>query len=513
MLKKNLVIICCLATIVAQAQPSYHPAFFKDSLQRIEKIKATHAVVDNMYKQFVEENNFPGFVYGVVVDGQLLYWGQVGYTDVGKKIPATRSSVFRIASMTKSFTAVAVMRLRDQGKLSLDDPASKYIPGMKNTKQLTSDAPVITIRHLMTHMAGFPEDNPWGDRQLADTEAELLNLVGKGPSVSNVPGIAYEYSNLGFALLGQIVTKVSGQPYQQYIHETILKPLGMYNTFWDYKKVPAANLAHGYRRENDTWKEETLLDDGSYGAMGGLMTSLEDFAKYMALHMEAWPPRSGKESPVLKRSSLREMQITGSTVRLNPHNRLPGGRACATASLYAFGLGWIQDCDDRVWIGHSGGLPGFGSNWRFNPDYGVGIVCMANLTYAPTYNINTAVMDTLMKMADLQTRRLPVSPILQQRKEQLVKLLPHFDGAAASNIFADNFFPDRPLDSLKKMAAMLYQKTGKIRKVGELMPENQLRGRFIIEGEKSDIQVFFTLTPEPNPLIQKLNMREIQKPH
>jgi CubicO group peptidase (beta-lactamase class C family) len=282
----------------------------------------------------------------------------------------------------------------------------------------------------------------------------------------------------------------------------------MNNTYWDYKKVPVARLAHGYRSQNGAWVKEALLGDGSYGAMGGLMTSLEDFTKYMAFHMGAWPPRSDKESSVLKRSSLREMQITGSTVRLNTHNRLPDGRACPIATLYAFGLGWIQDCDDRVWIGHSGGLPGFGSNWRFNPDYGIGIVCFANLTYAPTYNINTAVMDTLMKLADLHTRRLPVSPILKERKEQLVKLLPHFDDAEASKIFAENFFLDRPLDSLKKMAAMLYEKAGKIIKVGELIPENQLRGRFIIEGEKSEIQVFFTLTPEASPLIQKLNMRE-----
>ena len=508
MLRTKLIVIGLLAFFLCKAQQPFQPAFFKDSIQRIEKIKSTQAVVDSMYHRYAREHKFPGFVYGVVANGRLLYWGQVGYTNVAQQIPATRSSVFRIASMTKSFTTVAVMRLRDEGKLRLDDPVSKYIPVLTKVKKLTSDAPVITIRHLMTHMAGFPEDNPWGDRQLSDTDEQLLELFEKGVSLSNVPGIAYEYSNLGFALLGQIITKVSGQPYQQYIHQNILKPLGMNNTFWDYRKVPAGSLAHGYRLANGTWKEEPLLGDGSYGAMGGLMTSLEDFAKYMTLHIEAWPPRSGNESSVLKRSSLREMQITGSTARLNPFNRLPNGRPCATASLYAFGLGWTQDCDGNVWIGHSGGLPGFGSNWRFNPDYGIGVVCFANLTYAPTSGINTTVMDTLMKMANLKPRTLPVSPVLEERKKQLVSLLPHFDGAATSKIFAENFFPDRPLDSLKKLTAMLYEKAGKVIKVGELIPENQLRGRFVIEGEKSNIEVFFTLTPEPTPLIQELNIRE-----
>src|SRR5918995_2064792 len=94
-------------------------------------------------------------------------------------------------------------------------------------KYPTADAPFITIRHLMTHGAGFPEDNPWGDRQLADTDKDLMDFIGKQISFSNPPGIAYEYSNLGFALQGKIITKVSGMPYQDYIKKHIWEPLGM----------------------------------------------------------------------------------------------------------------------------------------------------------------------------------------------------------------------------------------------------------------------------------------------
>lgn len=497
--------------LLGSLRAQYQPPYFKDSTNRVEKIKATQSVVDKMFKAHAERNHFPGFAWGIIVDGKLIYSGSTGYTDVAKKISANSSSDFRIASMSKSFTTLAVVKLRDEGKINLDDPASKYIPEMKKIKYLTSDAGSITVRHLMNHAAGFPEDNPWGDRQLADTDKELLDLISNEVSFSNVPGFAYEYSNLGFALLGRILTNVSGKPYQQYINDNILKPLGMNNTYWEYKKVPAEKLAHGYRWQNGNWLEEELLSDGSYGAMGGLITTIEDFTKYMALHMNAWPPRSGSESSILKRSSLREMQTSGIFSGMNTAFRYPDGRTCAVTSTYAYGLGMTRDCEGKIWIGHSGGLPGFGSNWRFYPDYGIGVVCFANLTYAPTAMINLGVIDTIMKMADLKPRTLPVSPILQQRKEQLVKLLPHWNHATTGGMFAENFFPDRPLDSLKKLSATLFEKSGNINKVTALIPENQLRGTFTMEGEKSDIVIFFTLTPEKIPLIQELQMFERKK--
>ena len=512
MLKRLLFASTFSYALMVSAQQTYKAPFFKDSIQRIEKIRAAQTVVDQLYKDHAAKNNFPALVYGVVVDDKLLYWGGTGYTNVEKKTEATNTSAFRIASMTKSFTTLAIMKLRDEGKLKLDDPASKYIPEMKKVKHLTSDAQPITIRQLMTHAAGFPEDNPWGDRQLADTDKELLDLISSDVAFSNVPGMAYEYSNLGFALLGRIITNVSGKPYQQYMTESIFKPLGMNNTYWDYKKVPAEKLAHGYRRQGTGWKEEALLADGSYGAMGGLITTMEDFGKYVALHISAWPPRSDKESAVLKRSSLREMQTTGFFAALNAGYRYPSGRPCATTAQYAFGLRWTKDCEGRTWIGHSGGLPGFGSNWIFFPEYGFGVVCFANLTYAPTSGINIAVADTLIKLADLKPRTIPVSPILQQRKEEIVKLLPTWNDAEATKIFAENFFPDRPLNELKQLTTSLYEKAGKITRIGELIPENQLRGTFVLEGEKANIEVFFTLAPEKVPLIQQLDMRERKKP-
>lgn len=361
-----------------------------------------------MFTDFALKNNIPGIAYGVVANGRLIYTGGAGYTNVANKTEVNTESVFRMASMSKSFTAMAIVKLRDDGKLNLDDPASKYISQMIKTKYLTTDAAPITIRNLLTHTAGFPEDNPWGDRQLADSDKELLDIIEKGVSFSTVPGAGYEYSNLGFALLGNIITRVSGKPYQQYITENILKPLGMNNTYWEYTKVPAAKLALGYRWINGDWKEEELLHDGSYGAMGGLMSSVEDFAKYMILHLDAWPPKNGKESTVLKRSSLREMHTAGAFSGFNAGFRYPnGGRICPVSSQYAYGLGVTKDCEGNTWVGHSGGLPGFGSQWRIFTEYGIGVVSFANRTYAGVGSINLAVLDTIKKLAQLKKEHCP----------------------------------------------------------------------------------------------------------
>ena len=491
----------------------YQTATFTDPA-RLQKITQAFAVIDKLFKDYANANQLPGVAYGLVVDGKLVHKGNIGYTDIEKKIPVTSSSLFRIASMSKSFAAMAILKLRDEGKLDLDAPAYLYIPELKNLKYPTSDAPHITVRHLMTHGAGFPEDNPWGDRQLADTDKDLLDFIGKQISFSNPPGIAYEYSNLGFALLGKIITNVSGTQYQEYIKKNIWEPLGMKTTTYEYADVAPGKLAHGYRWLNNKWNEEALLHDtkdGSWGAMGAMISSIDEFANYMALHLSAWPPNNAKDNGPVKRSSVREMHHPWRWNGFNPNYKYPGGRTCAVTSAYSYGLGWLRDCEGRTYIAHSGGLPGFGSQWRIMPDYGIGIVSFANRTYAPMGFVNMQILDTIIKIAGLNPMQLPPSKILEQRKNELLKILPDWNHAEQSGIFAENFFPDYPIDTLKKHARDLYTKAGKIIGVKPVEPENQLRGSFLIEGEKTDIEIYFTLSPENPPLIQEYHIRERPK--
>ncbi|MCF0062948.1 beta-lactamase family protein [Dyadobacter sp. LJ419] len=472
---------------------------------RAARIKATLPVIEKMYHDYAEKNHFPSVAFGIVADGQLVISGATGFSEIATETKASPGSLFRIASMSKSVTAMGILALRKEGKLKLDDPAYLYIPELKEMSSLTNDAPAITIRHLLTHQAGFPEDNPWGDRQLDTKDEQLIELIKKGISFSNVPGITYEYSNLGFAMLGKIISNVSGKPYQQYIDEVIFKPLGMDNTIWEYTKAPQNLLAHGYRFEDDVWKEEELEHDGTYGAMGGLITSIDDFSKYVAFHLSAWPAGNVPETGPVLRSDVREMQMPWNFNSLNAQFKYPGGRPCAMASAYGYGLRWSRDCEGRTGIGHTGGLPGFGSQWQILPEYGIGILAHANRTYAGMATINTAVLDTFITLTGIKPLAVDVSPVLRERKAALLSILPHWEGAEQSGIFAENFFPDRSVGHRKKELDDLIAQTGNVTGSTEIKAENQLRGSFMLNCPNGNIRVFFTLSPENPPLIQQLD--------
>ena len=139
------------------------------------------------------------------------------------------------------------------------------------------------------------------------------------------------------------------------------------------------------------------------------------------------------------------------------------------------------------------------------------MVAFANRTYSPFGTVNLRVLDTLIKLAGLKPSQLPPSAILEKRKNELVKLLPDWNNAEQTGIFAENFFPDYTIDTLKKHARDLYTKAGKIIAIKEMKPENQLRGSFILQGEKTDIEIYFTLSPENPPLIQEYHIRELPK--
>lgn len=489
-----------------QSMQSYVPPYFDES-DRLINIGAVLPEIDKIYKESAEKNHFPGYAYGIVVDGQLAYSGGGGFIDLNKKIPATPQSMFRIASMTKSLTAMAILKLRDENRLKLDDPVQLYIPEIKN-QQLTQDAPAITIRDLLIHAAGFPTDDPWADRKLDNTEEELIALLKKGLYFSYVSGTVFEYSNLGYAMLGSIIRKVTGISYAKFIDETI----GLKGFSWDFTKVPPSQLAHGYRWLDENWKEEELLQDGIFGAMGGMIASVESFSQYVALHQTAWPPRDDRESGPVKRSSIREMHQPWRFKDL-VLDKTPDGRERAVTNAYGYGLNWSRDNQGRVFVGHSGGLPGFGSNWTILPDYGVGVIFFANVTYAPAGKVNLEVLDKLVTAAKLKSRHLPTSDLLKERQRDLVKLLPDWENGEASPIFADNFFLDYPVSSLKKDTRQLFAKAGKILSVGEMTADNQLRGYFIMKGEKTDLQITFALTPDHPPLIQQFQIKERINPN
>ncbi|GHM99681.1 hypothetical protein WSM22_11710 [Cytophagales bacterium WSM2-2] len=491
--------------IITNAADEYPAPYFEDD-ERAQKVIKYKSIVDSIFRKSARVNHNPAIAYGIVVDNKLVYSNATGYTNIEKKIVADSKSRFRIASMTKSFTAMAILRLRDEGKLQLSDPAADYIPEMSSLKYPTSDGSAITIFNLLTMSAGFPEDNPWGDRQLSDTDDELIDLVKKGISFSTTPGLQFEYSNLGYALLGKIISNVSGLHYQDYIITKILRPLGMTDCEFEFEKIPQEKLALGYRWEENQWKPEALLKDGSYASMGGMICTIDDFAKYMSFLLTAWPAHNGKDEGPVKRNSVREMQQPWKFRGLFSNSKNRNGEVCPRTSSYGFGLGWRQDCKGMVAVSHSGGLPGFGSIHILMPDHGVGIVAFSNLTYANMGAPAAQALDTLMQLAELKKRVLPVAPTLTKIQDQIIKIIPGW-GEESDGMFAENFYPDISKDLRRKQLNDQLNKIGRVITVEKIKPENLLRGTFDIVGEKGTIEVSFTLTPDVDHKVQYLNFQ------
>jgi CubicO group peptidase (beta-lactamase class C family) len=472
------------------------------------KLTAAFADIDRLFQTFAADGHVPGAAWGIVVDGRLAHTGTAGLRDVAAKAPVDADSVFRIASMTKSFTAISILKLRDDGKLSLDDPAERYVPELKTLKYSTTDAPKITIRHLLSHSTGFPEDNPWGDRQLADSDDRLSEMLRGGIPFSNAPGIAYEYSNYGFAILGRIVSNVSKTRYADYVSANILRPLGMTSTTLEPATVPSSRLAHGYRWEDAQWKNEPLLANGSFGSMGGMLTSVHDLGRYVGMFLSAWPPRDGPEEAPIRRASLREMQHLWSPAAASVTRDRATGAVQLTSGGYAYGLRVAQSCTFRTIVSHTGGLPGFGSVMMWLPDYGVGVVAFGNLTYTSWTRVATTALETLVAKAELEPRMPKPSAALADARVNVSRLVTQWDDGLADRIAAENLFLDQSKDRRRAEIDRLRAGVGACAAGDFDIVENALRGSWTLNCERGKLQIAITLAPTVPPTVQFLSVRD-----
>ncbi|HET7113223.1 MAG TPA: serine hydrolase domain-containing protein [Pyrinomonadaceae bacterium] len=493
------------------AEGSVPPPRFADP-QRKQKLAAAFPEIERLFKAYVERSNMPGAVMGIIIDGELVWVKATGVRETEQKAPVTPDTVFRIASMTKSFTAMAILKLRDEGKLSLDDPVSRYIPALADLPYPTKDSPAITIRHLLTHSEGFPEDNPWGDRQLAQTDETVRAWIRAGIPFSTSPGTTFEYSNYGFGLLGQIVTRASGRPYADYVRDNILRPLGMNSSTFDMSAVPREHIALGYRFEDGSWKPEPILAHGPFGAMGGLWTSTHDLARYVAFLMSAYPPRDEADSGPIKRSSAREMQQVGRFQPGGAFRPTVDGPLQMNAGGYGYGLGVSQDCRFAHTVGHGGGLPGYGSLMRWLPEYGVGLIGMSNRTYGGFGGIFNDALNELHKTGALQPRVVQPSPALLSAMADVSQLIIKWDDALANRIAADNLFLDVPAEVRKARWQSLAKEHGVCKPGTSIEPENALRGTWKMMCERGWLEVGITLAPTMPPKVQFVNIAPVLPP-
>ena len=489
------------------AGDEYPPPRFTDP-QRTQKLEAAMPQIDAIFRAYASEKNIPGLVWGVVIDDRLAHMGTFGVRDRVSNAPVTSDTAFRIASMTKSFTALAILKLRDEGKLSLEDPVAKWIRELAQMELPTRDTPPLRIRQLLSHSAGFPEDNPWGDRQLSATDSQLDDWLKKGIPFSTPPGTRYEYSNYAFGLLGRVVTKASGMPYEEYMRQEILSKLHMDETTFEFSEVPAARRAIGYRLKPDrSYEEEPPLPHGVFGSMGGLLTTATDMGKYVAFHLSAWPPRDDPETGPVRRASIREMAHLWTPSNLTAS--LANGVLQASEAGYGFGLRIGSDCRFEHIVGHGGGLPGFGSYMAWLPEYGVGMFAMATLTYSGPAEPISRAWDEMRKTGGLGKRELPPTPRQTQMRNHILDLWQHWDDAEAKSIASVNLFLDAPMNQRQAEIAKLKEEVGECSAAGPVLPENWLRGQFNMRCAKGTVGVFFSMSPTQPPAVQHLAFQKL----
>jgi CubicO group peptidase (beta-lactamase class C family) len=362
---------------------------------------------------------------------------------------------------------------------------------------------------LLNHTAGFVTDDPWGDRQTPLPESEFTQLLREGVPFTRPPEVAYEYSNLGYALLGRIITNVSKQPYAETVTNSLLRPLGMTSSGFVADAAPLERRALGYRWQDDAWHLEPTLGPGAFGAMGGLQTSANDYAKWVTFLLAAWPPRNGADTGAVARATVRELAQGSNFPRLRTR---PGSNpeGCRQAVAYGMGMAVVMDCDLGFTLGHAGGYPGYGSYVLLLPNRGVGIFAFANRTYAaPSVAVwNAAIaLETAGQLG--RERAVPVSADLARAYSAAGAIYKAGDIMAGGDLLAMNFVLDRSVEGWGRDLAKLKAQVGECETSELLTASGELTGDFTWRCTHGRVRGSLKLAPTRPPRIQSLEFQPI----
>jgi CubicO group peptidase (beta-lactamase class C family) len=467
---------------------------------------------DALFAAFMAENKVPGLVYAVVTRDGVSFAGTHGLQDMDARRLVTRDTLFRIASMTKAFTALSILKLRDDGKLRLDDPAERYVPEMRGWTYPTKDSPRIRVRDLLHHVGGLVTDDPWGDRQQVITEAEFTAMIRQGVPFSRAVQSRHEYSNYGYALLGRIIARASGMPYRRYVERNLLTPLGMTSSGFEVTDAPIERRAIGYRWENDVWAEEPSMRDGAFNSMGGLQVSANDYAKWVQFLLSAWPARDDAEAGPVRRSTVREMAQGLNFVTVAQRSGKSGAAACRQAAAYAMGWRVAQDCDLGLTLAHGGGYPGYGSHVMLMPDYGVAVFALTNRTYAgpsgPAWDTAVA----LHKAGMLKRADEPVSAAVAAAHDAARKAFAAGTIAPLEGRLAINFLMDRSYDNWVSYLDGIKAHVGECSGVEWLRADGAMAAAYRWTCERGQLDGQILMAPTTPAMVQAWRMRVVAGP-
>jgi CubicO group peptidase (beta-lactamase class C family) len=462
--------------------------------------------IDKVFMSLVDDAAAPGVSYAVVGPAGVLHAAGHGVAHQGGPRPGA-TTVFRIASMTKSFTAAAIMLLVRKGVLGLTDPVTRYVPEFGAVRLPTSDAPDVTVDMLLSMSAGLPTDDAWADRQESMSRAEFGRLLTRGVRFVTTPGTAYEYSNLGYALLGCVVEAASGVPYRTFVEQQLITPLGLRSTGFDTSVAAPDCLATGHVRLDGRWQALPFSSPGVFSAIGGLFSTVQDLGVWARWFADAFPARDDEDSGPLPRTLRREMQQVHRASRPTKD----GGHATAVPAGYGYGLAIEHEPRWGDVVSHSGGYPGFGSHMRWHPETGFGIIALANGRYAPCSTKATAALRLLLTElweSDAVPERPALWPETIQARAVVERLLRTWDSSLARTWLADNVAMDLDLDRRRSAIEELMKATGPLLERNPpqvlLRSDSPAHAVWEVPGAGGRMRCEIRLNPEDPPRIQTL---------
>jgi len=340
----------------------------------VSQPEALAAELELLVRREQREKRLPSLAAAVVRDGETVWETAVGAADVATGSEATPDTQYRLGSITKTFTAAAVMQLRDAGKLDLEDTLDRHIEGAAHRP---------TLRRLLSHTSGLQretQDDAWLSRRFAPAE-ELVETLDRAELVLP-PGARFHYSNLAFALLGVVVERASGEPYADYVARHLLEPLALSRTGFD----PSPPAAAGYLVDEyvEGAAVEAGVETGGWIAAGQLWGTVRDLCRWAAFIAEP-------DESVLARATVEEMRTVQT---IDDHVRWTRG--------YGLGLSLNRD-GERILAGHGGAMPGFIAGVLVSPEDEVGA---AVLTNSSTADVERLVLD----LVDRTVAAWPVPP-------------------------------------------------------------------------------------------------------
>jgi CubicO group peptidase (beta-lactamase class C family) len=497
------------------------------------------AALDQLARDFQDRDGQPGLAYGLVAGGALVHSGGLGERWLGGPAPDA-GTVFRIASMTKSFTASTVLQLRDEGALRLDDRADDYVSELRGLRLPTADSPRPTLRNLLTMTAGFPTDDPWGDRQQGLALAEFARLLRDGEvRLAWAAGTRFEYSNLGYAILGKVIANVTGRSYAEAVRSRILAPLGLTRTGYEATEFDSADLSRGYHRDSGGWHELVPDGNGAFAPMGGVFSTVADLARWVVGFADAFPPRDGEDSAhPLSRATRREMQLP----QLAIVSRAAGSFPDAAVVSYGFGLFVEEHPGLGTIVQHSGGYPGFGSQMRWHLATGTGVIVLGNGTYAAAGQLATRMLAERLRQLGAGragasstgsgqvagSGRVEASgPVLGSgrvagpapadgrpwpqtldARDAVDQLLQSWDDEVASEHFTPNVAWDQPFADRRAAIGEIRDRIGRFEPDPGRAPEfdSPAHCRWWLRGDRGVVQADIGLAPLREPLVQSLRL-------